>query len=64
MMGSVIDQNELYTVTLLQPDGGAVLGTINQKFLLLQSKGTPSGIVQIYVANTKYDFSFIMLNLC
>lgn len=60
MTGIVIDQDELYTVTLLQPDGGAILGQVNQKFVILQSKGTPSGIVQIYVANTKYDFSLMI----
>ena len=56
--GVTLDSDERYTVSLLRVDGGAVLGTVWTRSLLLLASASPSGVMQLYFAGSRYASSF------
>ena len=47
------EEAEHYTVLLSQPDGGATLGRITQKEVIIEGNDAPYGLLEIYSAGTK-----------
>lgn len=52
--GVTLDTDERYTVNLLSVDSGAVLGTVLSRSLLLLTSVSPSGVMQLYFAGSRY----------
>ena len=55
------EEDELYTVILSQPDGGATLGQITQKRVIIEANDAPYGLLEIYPAGTR---SVVHLSIC
>ena len=53
--GITLNNDERYTVRLLSVDGGAVLGTIISRTLVLLASASPSGVMQLYIAGSRYS---------
>jgi len=46
--------DERYTVRLLSVDGGAILGTVVSRTLVLLASASPSGVMQLYFADSRH----------
>jgi len=53
--GISLDSDERYTVRLLSVDGGAVLGTLISRTLVLLAFASPSGVMQLYIAGSRHS---------
>jgi len=53
--GITLDNDEHYTVRLLSVDGGAVLGTLVSRTLVLLASASPSGVMQLYIAGSRHS---------
>ena len=49
-----LDNDQRYTVGLLSVDGGAVLGTVVSRTLVLLVSASPSGVMQLYFAGSRH----------
>lgn len=54
MSGVTLDTDERYTVRLLSADGGAVLGTLVTRTLVVLMSASPSGVIQLYFAGSRH----------
>lgn len=52
--GLSLSSDERYTVRLLSADGGAVLGSDVSRTLVLLASASPSGVMQLYFAGSRY----------
>jgi len=59
--GVTLDADERYTVRLLSVDGGAVLGTVVSRTLVLLASASPSGVLQLYFAGSRHQHTFTVL---
>jgi len=60
--GVTLDSDERYTVRLLSVDGGAVLGNVVSRTLLLLASASPSGVMQLYFAGSRHDTVIVNMN--
>ena len=59
--GVTLDADERYTVRLLSVDGGAVLGTVVSRTLVLLASASPSGVLHLYFARSRHQHTFTVL---
>lgn len=57
--GVALASDERYTVQLLSVDGGAVLGTASSRTLVLLASASPSGVMQLYFAGSRYETTLL-----
>jgi len=50
--GFKLETDEHYALSLLSADGGAVLGRLTTRPLVLLASASPSGVMQLYFAGT------------
>jgi len=59
--GVTLDADERYTVRLLSVDGGAVLGTVVSRTLVLLASASPSGVLHLYFAGSRHQHTSTIL---
>ncbi len=47
------EERELFYLTLLPPEGGATLGTVTRKTVIVERNDAPYGLMEIFVSGTK-----------
>ncbi len=53
------EEAEVYRVVLGAPDGGATLGPLNRKTLIIERNDAPYGLMQLYPSGSRYYKSCI-----
>jgi len=54
LTGVTLNADERYMVRLLSVDGGAALGTVVSRTLVLLTSASPSGVLQLYFAGSRH----------
>lgn len=47
------EEKEMYYLSLLPPEGGATLGTVARRTIIVERNDAPYGLLEIYIANSK-----------
>jgi len=61
LAGVTLDADERYIVRLLSVDGGAVLGTVVSRTLVLLASASPSGVMQLYFAGSRHYTVIVLM---
>ena len=48
------EEAEIFIVVLSQPQGGATLGQVSQKVVIIERNDAPYGLIEIYPAGARY----------
>ena len=56
------EEAEVFHVFLYPPEGGAALGAIRNRTLIIERNDSPYGLVQIYVAGSKLGTHYYVKN--
>ena len=63
MADSIPEEVEVFHVQLLQPIGGATLGSVTRKTVIIERNDAPYGLLEIFAPN-KYCLNLTDLHSC
>ena len=53
MADDIPEEREIFHILLMQPEGGATLGPVSRKTLIIERNDAPYGRMDIYIAGSK-----------
>ena len=54
MADDIPEERELFYLTLLPPEGGASLGAVSRKTIMIERNDAPYGLLEIFTAGSRY----------
>ena len=54
MADDIPEEREIFYLTLLPPEGGASLGAVSRKTVMIERNDAPYGLLEIFTAGSRY----------
>ena len=49
------EEREMFYLSLLPPEGGAKLGAVNRKTIVIERNDAPYGLIEIFISGSRYS---------
>ncbi len=58
------EEQEMFYLSLLPPEGGAKLGSVSRKTVIIERNDAPYGLIEIFISGSRYKLLLYNLYMC